>query len=49
MGQSAASLLLAVEVAAVHGAANASLIAGYGTTGILIAFAARFSAAAARV
>jgi simple sugar transport system permease protein len=32
-------------VGAVHGAANASLIAGYGYSGILIAFAARFSPA----
>jgi simple sugar transport system permease protein len=30
-----------VEVAAVHGRANASLIAGYGYTGILVAFLAR--------
>lgn len=30
-----------VEVAAVHGRANASLIAGYGSTGILVAFLAR--------
>jgi simple sugar transport system permease protein len=30
-----------VEVAAVHGTANASLIAGYGYGGILIAFLAR--------
>jgi simple sugar transport system permease protein len=30
-----------VEVAAVHGSANASLVAGYGYTGILIAFIAR--------
>jgi general nucleoside transport system permease protein len=29
------------EVAAVHGSANASLIAGYGYTGILVAFLAR--------
>jgi simple sugar transport system permease protein len=29
------------EVAAVHGSANASLAAGYGYTGILIAFLAR--------
>jgi len=41
----AAGLAGAVEVAAVHGAANASLIAGYGYSGILIAFAARFSPA----
>jgi len=30
-----------VEVGAVHGTANASLIAGYGYTGILVAFIAR--------
>ena len=30
-----------VEVAAVHGRANASLVAGYGYTGILVAFLAR--------
>ena len=30
-----------VEVAAVHGSANASLIAGYGYSGILVAFIAR--------
>ena len=30
-----------VEVAAVHGSANASLVAGYGYTGILVAFIAR--------
>jgi general nucleoside transport system permease protein len=30
-----------IEVAAVHGAANASLAAGYGYTGILVAFLAR--------
>ena len=45
-GGAAAGLAGAVEVAAVHGAANASLISGYGNTGILIAFAARFSPAA---
>jgi simple sugar transport system permease protein len=44
-GGACAGLAGAVEVAAVHGAANGSLIAGYGTTGILIAFAARFSPA----
>ena len=44
-GGACAGLAGAVEVAAVHGAANASLIAGYGTSGILIAFAARFSPA----
>lgn len=44
-GGAAAGIAGAVEVAAVHGAANASLMAGYGYTGILIAFAARFSPA----
>lgn len=37
----AAGLAGAVEVAAVHGAANAPLAAGYGYAGILIAFLAR--------
>ncbi|MBB1160691.1 ABC transporter permease [Aquariibacter albus] len=45
VGGACAGLAGAVEVAAIHGAANASLIAGYGYTGILIAFAARFSPA----
>lgn len=44
-GGACAGLAGAIEVAAVHGAANASLIAGYGYSGILIAFAARFSPA----
>ncbi len=44
-GGACAGLAGAVEVAAVHGAANSSLIAGYGYSGILIAFAARFSPA----
>lgn len=44
-GGACAGLAGAVEVAAVHGAANGSLIAGYGYSGILIAFAARFSPA----
>lgn len=44
-GGACAGLAGAIEVAAVHGAANGSLLAGYGTTGILIAFAARFSPA----
>ena len=35
-----------IEVSAVHGSANASLIAGYGYTGILIAFLARHNALA---
>ena len=42
-GGACAGLAGAVEVAAVHGAANGSLVAGYGYSGILIAFAARFS------
>ena len=37
----AAGLAGMVEVAAVHGRANASLVAGYGSTGILVAFLAR--------
>ena len=37
----AAGLAGMVEVAAVHGSANASLIAGYGYAGILVAFIAR--------
>jgi simple sugar transport system permease protein len=37
----AAGLAGMVEVAAVHGTANASLIVGYGYTGILVAFLAR--------
>ncbi len=41
LGGAAAGLAGMVEVAAVHGTANASLIAGYGYTGILVAFIAR--------
>jgi simple sugar transport system permease protein len=41
LGGGAAGLAGMAEVAAVHGAANASLIAGYGYTGILVAFIAR--------
>src|SRR5207253_3321940 len=41
LGGAAAGLAGAVEVAAVHGSANASLIAGYGSAGILVAFIAR--------
>ena len=41
LGGAAAGLAGAVEVAAVHGSANASLIAGYGYTGILVSFIAR--------
>jgi simple sugar transport system permease protein len=41
LGGAAAGLAGMVEVAAVHGKANASLAAGYGYTGILVAFLAR--------
>jgi simple sugar transport system permease protein len=40
-GGACAGLAGAVEVAAVHASANASLIAGYGYAGILVAFIAR--------
>lgn len=40
-GGAAAGLAGMFEVAAVQGSANASLLAGYGTAGILVAFAAR--------
>ena len=41
LGGAAAGLAGGIEVAAVHNAANASLIAGLGYTGILVAFVAR--------
>ncbi len=41
LGGAAAGLAGAIETIAVHGAANASVLAGYGTTGILVAFMAR--------
>lgn len=41
LGGACAGLAGMVEVAAVHGRANASLLAGYGYAGILIAFLAR--------
>ena len=41
LGGGAAGLAGMAEVAAVHGRANASLITGYGYTGILVAFMAR--------
>src|SRR6185436_8316083 len=41
LGGAAAGVAGAVEVAAVHTSANASLIAGYGYAGILVAFNAR--------
>jgi general nucleoside transport system permease protein len=40
-GGAAAGLAGAIEVAAVQGAANASVVAGYGYAGILVAFIAR--------
>ncbi len=41
LGGAAAGLAGGIEVAAVHNAANASLIAGFGYTGILVSFVAR--------
>jgi ABC-type uncharacterized transport system permease subunit len=41
LGGAAAGLAGMFEVTAVQGSANAALIAGYGTSGILVAFAAR--------
>jgi simple sugar transport system permease protein len=41
LGGAAAGLAGMVEVAAVHGRANASLVAGYGYSGILVSFLAR--------
>lgn len=41
LGGACAGLAGMIEVAAVHGRANASLLAGYGFTGILISFLAR--------
>lgn len=41
LGGAAAGIAGAIEVAAVHGRANASLNAGYGYAGILVAFMAR--------
>src|SRR5580704_6759338 len=43
LGGGCAGLAGAIEVAAVHGNANAPLAAGYGYAGILIAFLARFN------
>jgi simple sugar transport system permease protein len=43
LGGAAAGLAGMVEVAAVHGKANASLVAGYGYSGVLVAFLARQS------
>jgi simple sugar transport system permease protein len=44
IGGAAAGLAGMVEVAAIHGTANASLLAGYGYSGILVAFLANHSA-----
>lgn len=41
LGGAAAGLAGAIEVAAVHGTANAAVVAGYGYAGILVAFIAR--------
>jgi len=41
LGGAAAGLAGMMEVAAVHGSANSALLAGYGYSGILVAFAAR--------
>lgn len=46
IGGAAAGLAGMAEVAAVHGSANASLMAGYGYAGILVAFIARQNALA---
>lgn len=46
LGGACAGLAGAVEVAAVHASANASLIAGYGYAGILVSFIARHNPAA---
>lgn len=44
LGGAAAGLAGMVEVAAIHGKANASLLAGYGYSGILVAFLANHNA-----
>ena len=41
LGGAAAGLAGMMEIAAVHGSANSALLAGYGFSGILVAFAAR--------
>ncbi|MEQ9121784.1 MAG: ABC transporter permease [Alphaproteobacteria bacterium] len=46
LGGAFAGLAGMIEVSAVHGSANASLAAGYGYTGILVAFLARHNALA---
>ena len=41
LGGLAAGIAGSIEVAAIHGTANASLVTGYGYTGVLVAFLAR--------
>jgi simple sugar transport system permease protein len=41
LGGVSAGLAGSIEVAAIHGTANASLVTGYGYTGVLVAFLAR--------
>jgi simple sugar transport system permease protein len=41
IGGLCAGLAGSIEVAAIHGTANASLVTGYGYTGVLVAFIAR--------
>src|SRR5450432_3631931 len=41
IGGACAGLAGSIEVAAIHGTANASLVTGYGYTGVLVAFLAR--------
>jgi len=47
LGGMAAGVAGAIEVAAIHGTANASLVTGYGYTGVLVAFIARANPLAA--
>ncbi len=47
LGGMAAGIAGAIEVAAIHGNANASLVTGYGYTGVLVAFIARANPLAA--
>ena len=47
LGGLAAGVAGAIEVAAIHGTANASLVTGYGYTGVLVAFIARANPLAA--
>src|SRR6185503_7299214 len=47
LGGMAAGVAGAIEVAAIHGTANASLVTGYGYTGVLVAFIARANPIAA--